>query len=465
VTARTIAGEQWRTAVAEATGAGWRFAGLYGTAEAVRALFTRAGDELLLTAGDSQRRLASIVDLVPAAAWDEREAHDLYGWTFPGHERPRPLVDHAAPAAGWTARIEGRDAHRLAVGPIHAGIIESGHFRFAVVGERVLHLDLRLFYKHRGLEAAAEGRPHVEAIAYAQRACAADAVTNAVAYAQACESARGLWPDRELRRARTLLLELERLYNHLNDISAVCAGVGFAPGTMLFAALKERAQRLNAALCGHRFLFDTVHVGASRLTIDAATAAAASAELDELRTAFVRGWRELAFAGSFQERLEDVGVTSPDIVGTLGGVGPVARAAGIALDARTCAPRLAYDNFFPAVPDRADGDVAARLEVRGLELAETFLLLERLLDGPVAAAVCSVAGDREGEVGAGIVESPRGQTLCVVELDDDRISRLHLRTGSYANWPLLALACRDELLPDFPLINKSFELCYACVDR
>jgi Ni,Fe-hydrogenase III large subunit len=465
VTPRTIGCDEWRTAVAEAVGEGWRFAGLYATVESVRAVFTRSGDELLLASSDSDRRLASIVDLVPAAAWDEREAHDLYGWTFAGHERPRPLVDHAATTAGWAARLEGRDAYRLAVGPIHAGIIESGHFRFIVVGERVLHLDLRLFYKHRGLEAAAEGRSHVEAIAYAQRACAADAVTNAVAYGQACESARGLWPDPELSRARTLLLELERLYNHLNDISAVCAGVGFAPGTMLFAALKERAQRLNGALCGHRFLFDTVRVGASRLTISAAAAAAARAELDELRAAFARGWRELAFAGSFQERLEGVGVTTPEMVVALGGVGPVARAAGIAIDARTSAPRLAYDGFAPAVPDRTDGDVAARLEVRGLELAATFGVLERLLDGPLAPAACTAAPGGEGDVGAAIVESPRGQTLCVVELDDDRVVRLHLRTGSYANWPLLALACRDELLPDFPLINKSFELCYACVDR
>jgi Respiratory-chain NADH dehydrogenase, 30 Kd subunit len=311
VTARTIPSDQWRAAVAEATGGGRRFAGLYGTAGSVSAVFTRSDDQLLLTCQDTSRGLDSIVDLVPAAAWDEREAHDLYGWAFAGHERPRPLVDHAAPAAGWAARLEGRDAYRLAVGPIHAGIIESGHFRFTVAGERVLHLDLRLFYKHRGLEAAAEGHHHADAIAYAQRACGADAVTNAVAYAQACESALGLWPAPELRRARTLLLELERLYNHLNDISAVCAGVGFAPGTMLFAALKERAQRLNAALCGHRFLFDTVHVGASHLTISAVAAAGARAELAELRTSFARGWRELAFAGSFQERLEGIGVTTP----------------------------------------------------------------------------------------------------------------------------------------------------------
>jgi Ni,Fe-hydrogenase III large subunit len=468
-TARAITGDQWRGAVAEALGGGWRFAGLHATgsdgAPSVRAAFTRAADQLLLTCGAADRSVDSIVDLAQAAAWDEREAHDLYGWTFAGHEPLRALVDHSAPTGAWTAPLEGRDPYQLAVGPIHAGIIESGHFRFSVVGERVLHLDLRLFYKHRGLEAAAEGRHHEEAIAHAQRACAADAVTNSVAYAHACESARGLWPDPELRRARTLLLELERLYNHLNDISAVCAGVGFAPGTMLFAALKEQAQRLNAALCGHRFLFGTVRVGASALAISAAEADAARAELDDLRDAFARGWRELAFAGSFQERLEGIGVATLEQVERLGGVGPVARAAGAAIDVRRAAPRLAYDDFAAAVPDRARGDVAARLEVRGLELAATFSLLERLLDGPLEPAASGAQPGREREAGVGIVESPRGQTLCAVELDGERVARLHLRTGSYANWPLLALACRDELLPDFPLINKSFELCYACVDR
>ncbi len=154
----------------------------------------------------------------------------------------------------------------MAVGPIHAGVIESGHFRFHVVGERILHLDPRLFYKHRGLERAAEGREPVEGLAFAQRACGACAVANSVAYALACEGVLGLMPSRELRRARTLLLELERLYNHLNDIAAICAGVGFAAGNMAFAALKERAMRLNDFLAGHRFLFGSIELGGSGST-------------------------------------------------------------------------------------------------------------------------------------------------------------------------------------------------------
>ena len=208
-------------------------------------------------------------------------------------------------------------------------MIESGHFRFTVVGERILHLDLRMFYKHRGLQVAAEGRPLADGLAYAQRACAACAVTNTVAYAQACESALGLAPDRHLRRARTLLLELERLYNHLNDISAICAGVGFAPGSMAFAAFKERAQRLNQRLAGHRFLFDTVALASSTLRIGQADARAAREELRVLDDEQRAIWRELRFAASVQDRLGEVGTLTRQDAIRLGTVGPSARAAGV----------------------------------------------------------------------------------------------------------------------------------------
>jgi Ni,Fe-hydrogenase III large subunit len=343
-------------------------------------------------------------------------------------------------------------------------VIESGHFRFHVVGERILHLDLRLFYKHRGLEAAAEGLPYEDAIAHAQRACAADAVTNAVAYAQACECALGLWPEPGLRRARTLLLELERLYNHLNDIAAICAGVGFAPGNMLFAALKERAQRLNEHLTGHRFLFGAVAVGRSDLRVGEPFARVLRAELDELARDAARGWRELEFAGSLQDRLGGVGALGAETAARLGAVGPVARAAGLAVDERRHAPRLWYPGFSPVAVAPAAGDVAARLAVRAAELPATFALLRDLLDRPLEPA--GVRRERPpAALGVAAVESPRGRTLCAVELAGDRVARLHLRTGSYANWPALAVAVRDALLPDFPLINKSFELCYACVDR
>ena len=215
---------------------------------------------------------------------------------FTGHEPLRPLLDHSAELTAWTVPVAGRDVHQVAVGPIHAGVIESGHFRFHVVGELIVHLDVRLFYKRRGLETAAAGHRLAEGLAFAQRSCAACAVANTIAYAQAAEAALGLAPDAVLARERTILAELERVYNHLHDISAICAGVGFAAGTTAYAALKERAQRLNARLTGHRFLFNSVALGAGTSTIDRPTATSARHELTGLLADHRAAWRSLTFA-------------------------------------------------------------------------------------------------------------------------------------------------------------------------
>lgn len=458
----------YRETIAQAIENGWRFGGLHASKEG-KVVHT------LLVAADGANRLESvtaengtapsIVDLAPAANWDEREAHDLYGVRFDGHEPLRPLVRHDLDIDSWTVPVRGHDPYQVAVGPTHAGVIESGHFRFHVVGERILHLDARLFYKHRGLERAAEGHTLDEGVAYVGRACAACAVTNAVAYVHGCEEALGLSPAPELARARTILLELERTWNHLNDIAAVCAGVGLAAGNNRFAALTERARRLNARLTGHRFLFGTVRIGGSSLAIDEAETEVARTELAEILAEARAAWRELLFNASFQDRLPDIGVVGRDDAARLGAVGPTARAAGHTEDARTAAgSRLAYDGFSPALPRRAAGDVRARFEQRALELPQSLELLDALLVKPLEPAGAQRCGV-ERPIGIGRVESPRGATSCIVERDGDRIERLRLRTGSYANWPVVAFAAADSMLPDFPLINKSFELCYACADR
>jgi Ni,Fe-hydrogenase III large subunit len=459
--------ESYRRRIEASLADGNRFAGLYAASDGslVRTLLARPDGSIQLeTVTVEDGGVPSIVDLAGAAGWDEREVHDLYGVRFAGHAPLRPLVDHDPDLGRWTVPIAGHDAYQVAVGPIHAGVIESGHFRFHVVGDRILHLDARLFYKHRGLEQAAEGSTLEAGMTFVSRACAACAVANGVAYAQACEEALGLRPTAELARARTILLELERTWNHLNDIAAICAGVGFAAGTSSFGAFTERARRLNTLLTGHRFLFGTVGVGGSVLALDADAVGAAGEELRALRADSARSWRELLFNSSFQDRLPDIGIVTAEDAVRLGTVGPAARAAGLAEDVREHSPHLAYEGFAPIVPTRAPGDVQARVEQRALELLQTFDILERLLDGPVQAAAADPGGP-ERAIGIGRSESPRGATTCVVERTGDRIDRLHLRTGSYANWPSVAHAAANNLLPDFPLINKSFELCYACADR
>jgi len=458
---------RYRAAVAEAIAAGRRVVGLHAAEDGAvvrAALLAPDGTVSLETAAAEDGRVPSLVDLAPAVAWDEREAADLYGLRFDGHEPLRPLVDHDLDLAHWTVPVRGHDAYQVAVGPIHAGVIESGHFRFHVVGDRILHLDARLFYKHRGLERAAEGRPLAGGLPYAQRACAACAVSNSLAYAHACEDATGLVPPATLARARTVLLELERIWSHLNDVSAICAGVGLAAGSTRFAALTERARRLNETLTGHRFLFGSVQVGGSALVVDAAGAATARAELASLGEEARSGLRELRFNASFADRLPGVGAVTAADARSLGATGPAARASGLAEDARATDARLAYAGFVPAVPIAAAGDVEARLEQRALELRQSLALLDGLLAEPLEPCAAERGGE-PGPVGVGRVESPRGATLCVVERTGDRLDRLRLRTGSYANWPVVAHAAAGNLVPDFPLINKSFELCYACADR
>ncbi len=331
------------------------------------------------------------------------------------------------------------------------------------MGERVVHLDARLFHKHRDLERLAEGRTLADMIEVLRHACGACAVANCVAAAQAAEQAAGLWPSPALARVRTLLLELERLYNHLNDIGQICAGVGLAPGAMAFAALKERAQRINHALTGHRFLFGTVAVGRSDLAATRAEARIARQRLRELAADARAAWRDLSLDPSLRDRARGTGILTGADAARLGVRGPAARASGRPDDVRTRSPRLAYEGFRPAACG-GEGDVAARLEIRARELEATAAMLDALLDGPIEPGAVAVA-DAGGRHGVGRVEGPRGESLCVVEAEGERVRRVHLRTASYANWPAVAHAATGAILPDFPLINKSFELCYACVDR
>jgi Ni,Fe-hydrogenase III large subunit len=461
--------DSYREAVAAALADGWRFASLHATTDhdrpMVRTLLSSPAGDLRLESSDvTGGSVPTIVDIAPAAGWDEREAHDVYGVGFDGHEPLRPLVDHEAALTRFATPVRGADPFQVAVGPIHAGVIESGHFRFHVVGDLILHVDARLFYKHRGLERAAEGLALADALPVVARACAGCWVTNAVAYAHACEELLGLTPTPELARARTILLELERVWNTLNDIGAICAGVGLAAGSNRFVALTDSARALNASLTGHRFLFGSVAVGGSHVSLDAHATAAARETLTRIRRDSSRAWRELLFNGSFMDRMPDIGVVDAEAARSLGVVGPAARAAGVLEDVRAVSPRLAYDGFEVAALRRQAGDVEARLEQRALELLPCLDVLDRLLAAPVRPAT-AIASGKGSAIGVGRVESPRGATSCVVERAGDRVGRVRLRTGSYANWPAVAHAAATNLLPDFPLINKSFELCYACVDR
>ena len=467
--ATEVAPGRWRETVARVLERGGLAQSLFAArgpdgAPEVRCLALPPDGPELLRCAVQEGAVPSLADIVPALQWDEREARDLHGIVFAGHEPHRALVAHPADLSAWTTPMVGDDVHQVAVGPIHAGVIESGHFRFHTVGERILHIDARLFHKHRGLERAAEGLVAADALPVVQRACAGCAVANTIAFADAVEQASGLDPDATTRRVRTLLLELERLWNHVNDLGAICAGVGFAPGAMAFASFKERAQRIASDLTGHRFMFGAVSIGGSHLAIPSDVATVARAGLGGLERDVAPAWRALLFDASLRDRVAGAGVLPAEDALRLGTVGPAARASGVGRDARERSPRLWYPGFRTVPVAEPAGDVAARMEARAVELTQTFAILDELL----ASAHGPGGAGREGPPsrhGAGRVEGARGETTCVVELEAARVRRVHLRTASYANWPAVARAATGAILPDFPLINKSFELCYACVDR
>lgn len=469
---------QWQSKARDLADQGARFLALYAAGDRenearLTLIVEQDGLQRSFSSYSDSGRWPSLVSIFPAAKWDEREAHDLYGVEFEGHEPLRPLVDHVEEPESWMTPVEGDVVHQVAVGPIHAGVIESGHFRFHLVGERILALDLRLFYKHRGLERLAEGHNAEGSRRVMARTCAASSVSIQVAFSQCWEAHLGLRPDPELRRVRTFLIELERLYNHLNDISAICAGVGFSPGAMAFAALKERAQGLNRRLSGHRFLFETVKVGASDLEIDRAAAAQAAAEIESIAADAAALWREVLFSASVRDRMRGTGVVKATAAKRLGLVGPAARASGLTRDRRQLpGTALAYPNDLePARLESPTGDVAARTEIRALEIDQTAAILSELVSRPMKPASCTSNGRETGggsAVAAPVtasVEGPRGEILCALEVEAGQVLRLHLRTASYANWPAVEEAVIGDILPDFPLINKSFELSYAAVDR
>ena len=426
---------RWHDRFAALLADGLRFVSLFATpGGGVGGVLSDRERTIVLTTMPTDGAVESIIDIVGAAGWDEREIHDRTGIGFDGHDPLRPLLRHPPATSDWTTPVAGEDVHDVAVGPTHAGVIESGHFRFHVVGERILVLDPQLFYKHRGLERAAAGGSLDGAVRLAQRACAACAVTNTVAVAQAIEDAVGAVPDDDLRRARTLVLELERLYNHVNDIGAVCAGVGFAMGNMAFAELKERAQRVNAALTGHRFLFGTVALGSSELAVDAAAARAARAAVAGIGADAAALWADVHRNRTVRTRFRGAGILDHRDALALGACGPAGRASGIDDDVRMASPRLWYDGFVAARPAVSAGDVATRIEMRVREIVACCAIIDDLTSAPITPGRTHAETAGAG-TGVGIVESPRGRTAAIVSIGTGTVRGMHLRTGSYANWP------------------------------
>ncbi len=431
--------------------------------------------------------------LLPAANWHEREAQDLFGIRFAGHPDPRTLVLHdgwprglyplrksfegrerpaAEPAEEFPhLRVEGEGVFEVPVGPIHAGIIEPGHFRFSSVGEAVLHLDARLFYTHRGLEKRMEGLSAAEGFYVAERICGVCSVSHGLGFSEAVERMAGVSPPPRARTLRSVALELERLYNHAGDIGNLCAGASYHYGTSAGLRIKETLQRLNERVAGNRFLRDFIVPGGVQRDLSSDLVRA----IDETVQASARELADLVERiesnASVLDRFDDIGVLTRQVAVDLGVTGVAARASGVDRDARRDHPHAAFgDAGAPRARVVTDGggDVQARFLVRAREAQESARLVRELLgglpEGPLAAAVPEALP--AWSVGLAAIESPRGAAVHWLRADGSgRIDRYHLRSASYANWPAVPFAAQSAIIPDFPLVNKSFELCYSCTDR
>jgi Ni,Fe-hydrogenase III large subunit/Ni,Fe-hydrogenase III component G len=448
---------------------------------------------LVVSVDPARPEVPSISAQLPAASWHEREAQDLLGVAFAGHPDPRPLVVHDGWPRGLHPLRKGFDAGRrppvepaeefphlvvegegvleVPVGPIHAGIIEPGHFRFSTVGERVLHLEARLFYTHRGLEKRMEGLIVDDAFQVAERTCGVCSVAHGLGFCEAAERIAGVEVPPRARLLRTVALELERLYNHVGDIGNIAAGASYHYGTSAGARMKEALQQLNERVAGHRFLRGLVTPGGVRQDLDAELARAIEGALAATAEALASLVERIEGNPSVTDRLDGTGILSATDAAALGVTGVAARASGVDRDARRDHPHAGYAldrGLAVSVATEADGDVHARLDVRAAEAREAIRLvrvgLACLPPGPIRAAMPEALPP--WKIGLAATESPRGEAVHWLRTDAaGRVDRYHLRSASYANWPAVPLAALGAIVPDFPLVNKSFELCYACTDR
>jgi Ni,Fe-hydrogenase III large subunit/Ni,Fe-hydrogenase III component G len=405
----------------------------------------------------------------------EREMADLYGIRPTGHPRPRRLIRHAHWPEDWhpmredagpapefepTGRfpfvtVEGTGVYEIPVGPVHAGLIEPGHFRFSVVGETILRLKARLWFVHRGLEKVFHGRAATDATELAERASGDTSAGHAVAHSLAVEDALGIDVPDAVHRLRALLVELERLYNLAADLGAMANDVGFSLANSHCLRIRERLLRLNATVAGHRLLRGAIGPGAVVLQ--------RLPDPNELRSVAVdlAEVAELTLANSVvHDRFAGTSVLTSDDARAMGCLGYVARASGIRTDARLDHPTIEL----PVTETGSDeGDVLARYTVRRDEFAASAELACHLVEshsGPTefTAAIPPVRGSRSG---VGIVEGWRGTIVHRVEIDGERITRAKIVDPSWFNWPALPVAMADTIVPDFPLTNKSFNLSYA----
>ncbi len=440
---------------------------------------------LIMELVGSNRLFPSITPSIHAAQWYEREIRDMFGLIPQGHPDLRRLIRHEHWPKGthplrknysWNSvlgrqqsayhfrRLEGEGVFEVPVGPIHAGIIEPGHFRFSVAGEPIMQLELRHFWKHRGVEKLFEQQRLTDAVPLAERVSGDATVGHSLAYCQAVETLMSIEVPRRAKYLRSLFLELERLHNHIGDVGAICNDTAYALAHAHCGRLKERLMQLNDRLSGSRFLRGVIRVGGVYDDLTSEQLLEVVAELDAIEPDFSELERIVSANASLIDRLETTGILRKQTAWDHAVVGLVARATGLSQDIRRDRPFAAYDELEVNVATYRYGDVRARMRVRMDEIHESMRLI-RDIRAHIPLGPIAVEPRRFPAAGAwafSAVEGWRGEILyAVIAGRDGQIHRCKVRDPSFVNWPAIQWAVLGNIIPDFPLINKSFNLSYA----
>jgi Ni,Fe-hydrogenase III large subunit len=414
----------------------------------------------------------------PPALRLERTVNDLFGLSAQGLPDSRAWLDHklwgvryplgdrvdalAGPAPYRFLTAEGDGLHQIAVGPVHAGIIEPGHFRFTASGETVVRLEQRLGYTHKGIEGLMSGADLERAARLAGRVSGDSTVAYAYAFSKAAEAALGVMaPDRAVW-LRALMAELERLANHLGDIGAICNDASFTLMHAHCSVLRESVLRASAHAFGHRLMRDVIVPGGVTRDLNDQGKEIIRAALDNIRLRFPALVELYDITASLQDRTVDTGVLKPALARQYAAGGYVGRASGRGFDARRALAYPPFDDLRFEVPVLNEGDVNARVWIRVREVEQSLSLIDQILDRlPAGALRTNVVQTPEAREGMAIVEGFRGDVLAWLRLRDRRIERCHLRDPSWFQWPLLEAVIENNIVADFPLCNKSFNCSYS----
>jgi Ni,Fe-hydrogenase III large subunit/Ni,Fe-hydrogenase III component G len=431
----------------------------------------------------------SVTRHVMAAHWYERYAQDMFGIRAEGHPDPRRLVHHENVPAGthplrkdfaWNTRlpradeaypmgrVEGEGIFQIPVGPIHAGIIEPGHFRFNVAGERIITLEGKLFFTHKGVEKLLEGRTVEAALPLVERVSGDSAASHALAFCQAVEGIAGAEVPELARALRVLVVELERFTMHLHDIANICGmGTGFTVMAASGFRIVERLRRLSARTFGNRFFRGLVVPGG-------VVAPLGGDQLADVVRTVNDAWTEASAlvqlaldSDTLRDRLETTGVLTREAAWAYGAKGVAARASGVDRDARRNHPHAAYPDLSFSGRTRTEGDVFGRVMLRVDEMADARGLIESaaaICRGRAAGTASRTSWEACDGTALGWAEGWRGQILDWVRVRDGVIDRAVVRDPSFCNWPLFGELGPGNIVPDFPLCNKSLNLSYSGTD-